>query len=143
MGAPTSAGAARKSTATKSPGRSGAKGVVNLNVTHNGVAVPLLHIDPRAPGVRSDQPQEPPGHPAAPRAGSRAPRRRVRREPAGSGAAKHATPARSPDARQSLAREPRHVRRRPAGLERPGQSDGSAIRRSQPTVRRSTRRKGA
>jgi len=43
-------------------------GVVDLNVTRNGVAVPLLHVDPRAPGVRPDQPHEPPRQPAAPRA---------------------------------------------------------------------------
>ena len=42
-------------------------GVVDLNVMRNGVAVPLLHVDPRAPGVRPDQPQEPAVQPAAPR----------------------------------------------------------------------------
>lgn len=43
-------------------------GAVDLNVTRNGVAVPLLHVDPRAHEVRPDQPHEPPRQPAALRA---------------------------------------------------------------------------
>ncbi len=44
-------------------------GVVDLNITRNGVATPLLHIDPREPALRPDQPQQgaPQPHPAAPR----------------------------------------------------------------------------
>jgi hypothetical protein len=43
-------------------------GVLDLNITRNGVAVPLLHIDPRAPGMRPDQQQDAQPVPAAPRA---------------------------------------------------------------------------
>jgi hypothetical protein len=44
-------------------------GVVDLNITRNGVATPLLHIDPREPALRPDHPQQgaPQPHPAAPR----------------------------------------------------------------------------
>lgn len=41
-------------------------GVVDLDLTRDGVATPLLHVDPRAPGLRPAPPLEP--HPAAPRA---------------------------------------------------------------------------
>ncbi len=44
-------------------------GVVDLNITRNGVATPLLHIDPRAPALRPEHPQQdaPQPQPAAPR----------------------------------------------------------------------------
>jgi hypothetical protein len=44
-------------------------GVVDLNIARNGVATPLLHIDPREPALRPDHPQQgaPQPHPAAPR----------------------------------------------------------------------------
>lgn len=44
-------------------------GVVDLNITRNGVATPLLHIDPREPALRPDHPREgaPRPPPAAPR----------------------------------------------------------------------------
>jgi hypothetical protein len=44
-------------------------GVVDLNITRNGVATPLLHIDPREPALRPDHPQQgaPQPQPAAPR----------------------------------------------------------------------------
>ncbi len=43
-------------------------GVVDLNITRNGVATPLLHIDPREPALRPDHPQQgaPQPHPVAP-----------------------------------------------------------------------------
>lgn len=43
-------------------------GVVDLNITRNGVAAPLLHIDPREPVLRPDPQQQgaPQPHPAAP-----------------------------------------------------------------------------
>jgi nucleoside diphosphate kinase len=43
-------------------------GVVDLNITRNGVVTPLLHIDPREPALRPEQPQPvaPQPHPAAP-----------------------------------------------------------------------------
>lgn len=42
-------------------------GVVDLNITRNGVATPLLHVDPREPALRPDHPQQgAPQHPAAP-----------------------------------------------------------------------------
>lgn len=34
-------------------------GVVDLNITRNGATTPLLHIDPREPAMRSEQPQLP------------------------------------------------------------------------------------
>ncbi len=44
-------------------------GVVDLNITRNGVATPLLNVDPREPALRPDHPQQgaPQPHPAAPR----------------------------------------------------------------------------
>ncbi len=44
-------------------------GVVDLNIARNGVATPLLHIDPREPALRADHAQQgaPQPHPAAPR----------------------------------------------------------------------------
>ena len=44
-------------------------GVIDLNITRNGVATALLHIDPREPALRPDHPQQvaPQPHPAAPR----------------------------------------------------------------------------
>lgn len=43
-------------------------GVVDLNISRNGVAAPLLHIDPREPALRPDPQQQgaPQPHPAAP-----------------------------------------------------------------------------
>lgn len=34
-------------------------GVVDLNITRNGATTPLLHIDPREPALRPEQPQQP------------------------------------------------------------------------------------
>lgn len=34
-------------------------GVVDLNITRNGATTPLLHIDPREPALRAEQPQQP------------------------------------------------------------------------------------
>ena len=44
-------------------------GVVDLSITRNGVATPLLHIDPREPALRPDHGQQgaPQHHPAVPR----------------------------------------------------------------------------
>jgi len=44
-------------------------GVLDLNITRNGVTTPLLHIDPGEPALRPDHPQQgaPQPHPAAPR----------------------------------------------------------------------------
>ena len=43
-------------------------GVVDLNITRNGVATPLLHIDTREPALRPEHPQQgaPQHQPAAP-----------------------------------------------------------------------------
>lgn len=56
-------------------------GVVDLNINRNGVVTPLLHIDPREPDLRHEQPQ-----PAAPQPQPAAPGRRAANEQPDGGA---------------------------------------------------------